>query len=291
MAYIPKQIQGSSVGGFTAGSVPFAAADGTLTEDNSNLFWDDANNRLGIGTSSPSVQAHITGAGSQELRIQSTSGSGLLTVSSVAGQSRDFQWMTATSRRWVARANSTAESGANAGSDFLIFAVDDSNAILGNVFNATRSTGGVLVGGAYGTGDLVLRTANTSRATFSGASALATLQDGLSIAVGTSTGTKFGTATAQKIGFFNATPVVQPADIVDITDNSGGTATTTLAAISNALSGVSCGAVGCNANHNTAAALNTELGTIRNAVATLGAQIDKIRVVMSSAAGGLGLTA
>lgn len=36
-----------------------------------------------------------------------------------------------------------------------------------------------------------------------------TLVDAVNIAVGTTTGTKIGTATSQKLGFFNATPVVQ----------------------------------------------------------------------------------
>ena len=34
----------------------------------------------------------------------------------------------------------------------------------------------------------------------------------------TTTGTKFGTATTQKIGFYNATPVVQGASVADATD-------------------------------------------------------------------------
>jgi hypothetical protein len=34
----------------------------------------------------------------------------------------------------------------------------------------------------------------------------------------TATGTKIGTATTQKLGFFNATPVVQPAAVADATD-------------------------------------------------------------------------
>jgi hypothetical protein len=38
-----------------------------------------------------------------------------------------------------------------------------------------------------------------------------TLKDALNIAVNTSTGTKIGTATTQKLGLWNATPVVQPA--------------------------------------------------------------------------------
>jgi hypothetical protein len=42
--------------------------------------------------------------------------------------------------------------------------------------------------------------------------------DAGNIAVGTTTGTKIGTATTQKLGFFNKTPVVQPAAVADATD-------------------------------------------------------------------------
>jgi hypothetical protein len=37
------------------------------------------------------------------------------------------------------------------------------------------------------------------------------------VVLGTTTGTKFGTATDQKLGFYNATPVVQPTAVADIT--------------------------------------------------------------------------
>ena len=38
---------------FTAGSVVFAGASGTYTQDNSGLFFDNTNNRLGVNTESP----------------------------------------------------------------------------------------------------------------------------------------------------------------------------------------------------------------------------------------------
>jgi hypothetical protein len=42
--------------------------------------------------------------------------------------------------------------------------------------------------------------------------------DASNITVGTTTGTKIGTATTQKLGFYNATPVVQPVAVADATD-------------------------------------------------------------------------
>ena len=45
----------------TAGSVLFLDSLGNITQDNSNLFWDDTNNRLGIGNSTPGKPLDITG--------------------------------------------------------------------------------------------------------------------------------------------------------------------------------------------------------------------------------------
>ena len=56
----------------TAGSVVFAGASGVYSQDNANLFWDDANNRLGIGTSAPTTQLDIHGSGNLALRRNST---------------------------------------------------------------------------------------------------------------------------------------------------------------------------------------------------------------------------
>ena len=44
---------------FTAGSVVFS--NGTqLQQDNANLFWDDTNNRLGLGTATPATQLYVS---------------------------------------------------------------------------------------------------------------------------------------------------------------------------------------------------------------------------------------
>jgi hypothetical protein len=49
-------------------------------------------------------------------------------------------------------------------------------------------------------------------------SGLVSLPDSSDVQLGTGAGTKIGTATTQKIGFYNATPVVQPTAIADATD-------------------------------------------------------------------------
>lgn len=47
--------------GWTAGSVVFASGANTFTQDNANFFWDDSNNRLGIGTTAPLSSVGILG--------------------------------------------------------------------------------------------------------------------------------------------------------------------------------------------------------------------------------------
>lgn len=68
---------GPNIGGFTAGSVLFADTDGTLTQDNASLFYDNTNDRLGVGAVSgaPTAGLHVVGyqigkAGAQGFTIQ-----------------------------------------------------------------------------------------------------------------------------------------------------------------------------------------------------------------------------
>ncbi len=45
---------------FTAGSVVFAGAAGVYSQDNANFFWDNTNDRLGIGTATPGFPLEVS---------------------------------------------------------------------------------------------------------------------------------------------------------------------------------------------------------------------------------------
>ena len=47
----------------TTGSVGFIGASGALLQDNANFFWDDTNNRLGLGTNAPTTSLDVFGSG------------------------------------------------------------------------------------------------------------------------------------------------------------------------------------------------------------------------------------
>lgn len=79
-----------TMSGLTAGSVLFAGVGGALSQDNANLFWDDTNNRLGIGTAVPTSTLHIKGSGTSSattsLLVQNSAGTQLLKVDDGGGQ-------------------------------------------------------------------------------------------------------------------------------------------------------------------------------------------------------------
>jgi hypothetical protein len=84
---------------FTAGSIVFAGASGVYSQDNANLFWDDSNNRLGIGTTSPSYAVEVAGdlrlAGGGDLRLGSATGTtGSAGDSSIFSDANDMYFNT-----------------------------------------------------------------------------------------------------------------------------------------------------------------------------------------------------
>jgi hypothetical protein len=58
---------------FTDGSVLFANSSGVISQDNSNFFWDDSSNELGLGDTTPDAFLDITGTTAQ-LRLSYETG-------------------------------------------------------------------------------------------------------------------------------------------------------------------------------------------------------------------------
>jgi len=63
---------GGSITSATDGSVLFAGASGVLAQDNANFFWDDTNNRLGIGTATPGVDLLVKKSATAKIGIESS---------------------------------------------------------------------------------------------------------------------------------------------------------------------------------------------------------------------------
>jgi len=59
---------GDAITSSTSGSILFADASNQLAQDNANLFWDNTNNRLGLGTTSPVAALDVNGGEASNLK-------------------------------------------------------------------------------------------------------------------------------------------------------------------------------------------------------------------------------
>lgn len=57
---------------YTQGSILFAGASGLINQNNSNFFWDNTNNRLGIGTATPSYVFDVNATANARLSLTGT---------------------------------------------------------------------------------------------------------------------------------------------------------------------------------------------------------------------------
>lgn len=94
-----------------------------------------------------------------------------------------------------------------------------------------------------------------------------TLDDAANIVANTTTGTKIGTSTSQKIGFWNATPIVQPASAnqAALTNATGGTANGTLELVAATNTGDRSASI-----NNNFTELHVLLNEIRNVLVNTG---------------------
>ena len=106
----------------------------------------------------PESNALVIGgaAAAATVNIIGVSSSVALTLDGGSGTTRDFIFRTGSSNRWVVRANATAESGANAGTDFQLLARDDTGAIIDSVLTITRAAAGTISIGPAGNRPVVV---------------------------------------------------------------------------------------------------------------------------------------
>jgi len=137
----------------------------------------------------------------------------------------------------VARAVFTGNSAAPTGNSYILLARGSNTGItsdnLGNIgfsdsghvaaaYIGAFADGGTWTSGSSQPSRLVFSTtadgaaSPTERLRITSAGVLQVADAG-NITVGTTTGTKIGTATTQKLGFYNSTPVVQPAAVANAT--------------------------------------------------------------------------
>jgi hypothetical protein len=120
-------------------------------------------------------------------------GAEVLAVNGGAGQVRDLRFNTAGSLRWIVRAENTAESGGNVGSNFAIVARDDSGNDLGAMLTLTRSDGAVVLGrsggkhGFYGGAAVAKPTVSGSRGGNAALASLLTALDSLKLITNSTT--------------------------------------------------------------------------------------------------------
>jgi trimeric autotransporter adhesin len=69
---------GDAVGASTSGSILFVDSATNLAQDNGELFWDNTNNRLGIGTTSPTAAIQVDSGATSEYAILCTGNDGRL---------------------------------------------------------------------------------------------------------------------------------------------------------------------------------------------------------------------
>jgi hypothetical protein len=180
----------------------------------------DSSGRLLVGTSTAGAQFHFqrTGATNCDLLLQGESGINYIVQSKfstdTAGSDHQFR-----KYRGTIASPSIVVDGDRIGAKSF-FGYDGAN-----IIEAARIA--AFVDGTPGANDMPGRLVFS--VTADGASSptealrisnnrAITVSDGGNVVLGTTTGTKIGTATTQKIGFYNATPVVQPTAVADATD-------------------------------------------------------------------------
>jgi hypothetical protein len=236
--------------------------NGTNTVTSSSAFlWDNTLNRIDISDSQPGfpVQLRITNTsttGRAHIRLVNDNGgiffaqvTGTSYTPSNIANSAVFATQSGTVQSMIFNTNSNLTTGGTTNIRFIAGGTDNGATMTitpgdrGNVVIGTDAASARLhVRGAGATSgstafliqnstpSTLFQVQNDGSTTLNGTLAqngTVTMSDGSNIAVGSTNGTKIGTATTQKIGFYNASPVVRPDTGVAeaaFVENAGGTA-------------------------------------------------------------------
>ena len=131
---------GDAVGSGTSGSILFVDASTNLAQDNGELYWDNTNNRLGIGTTSPSAAIEVDAGASTEYAILSTGANGRVGLTTQYGGIH-FNNVESTADLWQLSERDTAQFD-------IAFGTPDS----GNNVAATNTKFRITNGGNVGIG-------------------------------------------------------------------------------------------------------------------------------------------
>lgn len=142
-------------GPLTIGNGNVTLGTGTLTLNNTTINYGNGtqnfgNGAINFGTGVVTFNSSAVNVAAGPLTIGSNTfaGPAVLNLNCVSPNGRNIQFLSAGKNRWVIQANAAAESGSNAGSDFLINNYADAGTNIGTPFKITRSNGVVTT--AYG---------------------------------------------------------------------------------------------------------------------------------------------
>jgi hypothetical protein len=165
-----------------------------ISTNGTGRLFVNASGNVGVGTSSPQAPLHVIGT--EGLRVES------------AASTEGFI-------RFVNTSGSISIGmGGAVGNNLLIYDRTNNQ----TVYNYAAGVSGFHIWSVNNTERMRLDSSGRLGLGTSSPSSLLHLADAGNITVGTTTGTKIGTATTQKIGFFDKTPVVQPTAVADATD-------------------------------------------------------------------------
>jgi hypothetical protein len=191
----------------TVGRILFEGAGNKLQEDGA-LFWDNTNKRLGVGATPAStvrLDVRAQGALSTDIGFRVRNSADTANLFDVQGNG----YANVSSRMICGTSGMTDTGGA------LFVYAGNANDFVARIYNTagtgiysmrTTSNGSYMeFNNSSGTPGVTIKGGTTDALVF------ADLRD---IGFGTTTGTKIGYATNQKLAFWNKTPIVQPTTAV-----------------------------------------------------------------------------